>query len=63
MDYIDTDILIHSLVNQNLNLHLKVNDLLEEMIASNRFLISWLSIQETGFVLALISLFHLFQRN
>jgi predicted nucleic acid-binding protein len=52
MDYIDTDVLIHSLVNQNLNLHLKVNDMIEEMIMSNRFLISWLSIQEIGFVLA-----------
>jgi predicted nucleic acid-binding protein len=52
MDYIDTDVLIHSLVNQNLNLHLKANDTIEEMISGNRFLISWLSIQEIGFVLA-----------
>jgi predicted nucleic acid-binding protein len=52
MDYIDTDVLIHSLVNQNLNLHLKVNDLIEKVVADDRFLISWLSIQEIGFVLA-----------
>lgn len=52
MDYVDTDVLIHSLVNQNANLHLKVNDIIEEMIVTNKFLISWLSIQEIGFVLA-----------
>jgi len=52
MDYIDTDILIHSLVNQNLNQHIKMNDLIEEKVRDNRFQISWLSIQETGFVLA-----------
>lgn len=52
MDYFDTDVLIHSLVNQNPNQHLKVNDLIEEVVKTNRFLISWLSIQETGFVLA-----------
>ena len=52
MDYVDTDVLIHSLVNQNENLHLKVNDLLEAIINDNRFVISWLSIQEVGFVLA-----------
>lgn len=52
MDYIDTDVLIHSLVNQNLNLHLKATDMIDEMITGNRFFISWLSIQETGYVLA-----------
>ncbi|MFI5139916.1 MAG: type II toxin-antitoxin system VapC family toxin [Sphingobacteriales bacterium] len=52
MDYFDTDVIIHSLVNQNPNLHLKVNDLIEEVVKTNRFLISWLSIQEIGFVLA-----------
>ena len=52
MDYIDTDVLIHSLINQNSNLHLKVIDMIDEMINSNRFLISWLSVQETGFVLS-----------
>lgn len=55
MNYLDTDILIHSLVNQNSNLHLKINDLMEEMIVKNTFLISWLSIQEVGFVLAKLS--------
>jgi len=32
MDYIDTDVLIHSLVNQNLQLHLQVNDLIKNAI-------------------------------
>lgn len=52
MNYIDTDVLIHSIINQNLNLHLKINDLIEEMAKSNTFVISLLTIQETGFVLA-----------
>jgi predicted nucleic acid-binding protein len=52
MNYFDTDVLIHALVNQNVNLHLKVNDLIEETAKTNKFLISWLSIQEIGFVLA-----------
>ena len=52
MNYFDTDVLIHSLVNQNANLHLKVNDLIEDTAKANKFLISWLSIQEIGFVLA-----------
>jgi len=52
MNYIDTDVLIHSLVIQDQNLHLKVNDLIEKMIIDNSFCISLLSVQETAFVLA-----------
>lgn len=52
MNYIDTDVLIHSLINQDQQRHLSVNDLLEEMIKENTFLISFLNIQEIGFVLA-----------
>lgn len=52
MNYIDTDVLTHSLVNQNSNLHLKVNDMIEDMVTTQTLLISWLSIQELGFVLA-----------
>jgi len=52
MDYIDTDILIHSFVNQNSNLHLKVIDMVDEMITDKKFFISWLTIQEVGFVLS-----------
>ncbi len=52
MNYIDTDVLIHSLVNQNPGLHLKVIDIIEEMALVDQLKISWLSIQEIGFVLA-----------
>jgi len=52
MDYFDSDFLIHSLINQNSDLHIKANDIIERMITNNRFLISWLNIQEIGFVLA-----------
>lgn len=52
MKYIDTDVLIHSLVNQNPDLHLKIVDLIKEVVVSKNFFISWLSIQEVGFVLA-----------
>lgn len=52
MDYIDTDVLIHALVNQNRELHLKVTGMISEMIDRNRFFISWLTIQEVGFVLS-----------
>ncbi|WP_262714440.1 PIN domain-containing protein [Pedobacter sp. BS3] len=46
----DTDVLIHSLVNQNTDLHLKANNIIEALALENRFSISWLSIQEVGFV-------------
>ena len=52
MNYIDTDVLIHSIINQNSDLHLKINDIIEEMAINNTFLISLLTVQETGFVLA-----------
>lgn len=52
MNYIDTDVLIHSLVNQNSNLHLKIVDLIDEMNSREELAFSWLSIQEVGFVLA-----------
>jgi predicted nucleic acid-binding protein len=52
MNYIDTDVLIHSLVNQNSSLHLRTVDLIDEMNSRNELSFSWLSIQELGFVLA-----------
>jgi len=52
MDYIDTDVLIHSLVNQNSDLHLKVIDLIEGINNKNRLFLSWLSLQEAAFVLS-----------
>jgi hypothetical protein len=44
MNYIDTDVLIHSIINQNPDLHLKINDIIEEMAINNTFLISLLTI-------------------
>jgi predicted nucleic acid-binding protein len=52
MDYFDTDVLIHSLINQNPYLHLTINDLIKQIIKAERFSISWLTVQELGFVLA-----------
>jgi len=52
MDYIDTDVLIHFLVTQDLILHLKALEMINQAIIKDRFFISWLSIQETGFVLS-----------
>lgn len=52
MKYIDTDVLIHSLVNQDPGQHLKIVDLIKEIVTEKHFLISWLNIQESGFVLA-----------
>src|SRR5690554_1419137 len=51
MNYIDTDVLMHSLVNHNPNLHAKANDLIEGMLNEKTFLMSWLNIEEAGFVL------------
>ena len=52
MIYFDTDVLIHSFVNQTPKLHLKANELIKDTLTANAFLVSWLSIQEVGFVLA-----------
>ena len=51
MKYFDTDVLINSYVDQNLSKHSFSIDLIESCIIDNSFLISWLSIQEVGFVL------------
>jgi predicted nucleic acid-binding protein len=52
MIYFDTDVLIHFLIKQNAILHTEANDVIEKAMLSNKFALSWLSIQETGFVLA-----------
>jgi predicted nucleic-acid-binding protein len=52
MNYIDTDVLIHYLVIQDAALNVKAIDMIDKMIIDNLFSISWLSIQETGFVLS-----------
>jgi predicted nucleic acid-binding protein len=52
MNYLDTDVLIHAMINQNANLHLKINDMIEEMTHASTLVVSCLSMQEVGFVLA-----------
>lgn len=52
MYYIDTDVLIHSFVKQNIQLHSQVKALLSQFVVERKVSISWLSIQETAFVLA-----------
>ena len=56
MEYFDTDVLIHSIVNQEPNQHIKANDLIDHSIQAGLFKISILSIQEVGFVLAKLGL-------
>ncbi|RYU86179.1 type II toxin-antitoxin system VapC family toxin [Mucilaginibacter terrigena] len=51
MFYVDTDVLIHSMIKQNPSLHLQVKNLLDQFVEDNKLSISWLSIQETAFVL------------
>lgn len=51
MYYIDTDALVHSLIKQNPVLHIEVKALLNQFVTDNKLAISWLSVQETGFVL------------
>jgi predicted nucleic acid-binding protein len=51
MNYIDMDVLIHYLVKQDLSLNLKAISMIDKLIIDNQFIISWLSIQEIGFVL------------
>lgn len=52
MYYIDTDVLIHFLVNQNSSLHSQVKILLRQFVKEGNLSLSWLSIQEAAFLLA-----------
>ena len=52
MTYFDTDVLVNAATNQNSVKYFQANQLIEKAIVDETFLISWLSIQETGFVLA-----------
>ena len=52
MTYFDTDVLVNATVNQNPIKNIESNELLEQAILAETFTISWLSIQELGFVLA-----------
>ncbi|MBD1365572.1 PIN domain-containing protein [Mucilaginibacter sp. ZT4R22] len=51
MHYIDTDVLVHSLIKQNPALHTQVKTLLNKFVSGGNLSISWLSVQEAAFVL------------
>ena len=52
MTYFDTDVLVNFVYNQDTGKHLESISLVEKFMVDESFSISWLSIQETGFVLA-----------
>ena len=51
MNYFDTDVLINSYVNQHRSKHLYSIDLIALKVETDSFIISWLTVQEVGFVL------------
>lgn len=52
MIYFDTDVLVNAAIEQNPVKYIEANKIIEQTILSGKFQISWLSIQELGFVLA-----------
>ncbi len=52
MIYFDTDVLVNAAIEQNPTKYIQANQIIEQTILSGKFQISWLSIQELGFVLA-----------
>jgi predicted nucleic acid-binding protein len=52
MTYFDTDVLVNAAIEQNPTKYIQSNQIIEQTILSGKFQISWLSIQELGFVLA-----------
>jgi predicted nucleic acid-binding protein len=52
MTYFDTDVLVNAAINQDPQKFVQSNDLIEKITKENAFQISFLSIQELGFVLA-----------
>ena len=52
MTYFDTDVLIHFFYNQDETKHIDSIKLIEKCMSDNTFAVSWLNIQETGFVLS-----------
>lgn len=52
MKYFDTDVLVNAAIEQDSIKYVQANQIIEQAIVSNTFRISWLSIQELGFVLA-----------
>ena len=52
MIYFDTDVLVHFFYNQDETKHFDSLKLIEQHMNNNTFAVSWLNIQETGFVLS-----------
>jgi predicted nucleic acid-binding protein len=52
MIYFDTDVLINAAIEQDSTKYIEANQIIEQSIINKKFQISWLSIQELGFVLA-----------
>ena len=52
MTYFDTDVLVHFFYNQDDVKHIDSIRLIEKYMTDNTFTVSWLNIQETGFVLS-----------
>ncbi len=48
----DTDVLVNAAIEQDPTKYIQANQIIEQAILSSTFQISWLSIQEIGFVLA-----------
>jgi predicted nucleic acid-binding protein len=51
MQYFDTDVLVHFVINQDLSKHRKAQELILQAAKSNTFFISFLSLNEFAFVL------------
>ena len=52
MIYFDTDVLVNAAIEQDPTKYIQANQIIEQTIINGKFQISWLSIQELGFVLA-----------
>ncbi len=52
MTYFDTDVLVHFFYNQDQTKHIDSIRLIEKCMADKTFAVSWVNIQETGFVLS-----------
>ena len=52
MIYFDTDVLVHYILNQDKKKHLLAKKLYEKATLNGTFFVSFLTLQETGFVLA-----------
>ncbi len=52
MEYFDTDVLVHFVVEQDPQKHKLAQTLIEQSAADNKFVISYLSLNEFAFVLA-----------